>query len=193
MLKWLLGLLPIAVLCVVGAGAKAQSANQAEAGMISPSQPVPVGKAPGMKWQLVKDTPGEKVYAVIFYKGDEALSGLTDFAIANNVKDAHFTGIGAVSSATLAALDLAKKSYKRVPVNSQAEVLSLIGDIATFNGKPVVHMHATIGRPDGTVTGGHVFELNANPTLEVFVTAYPMGLAKRPDDASGMKVIDPKL
>jgi predicted DNA-binding protein with PD1-like motif len=182
----------MAVLLAGSVASSAQVSNQAEAGMISPSQPVPVGKAPGMKWQMVKDTPGEKVYAVIFYKGDEALSGLTDFAIANNVKDAHFTGIGAVSSATLAALDLSKKSYRRIPVTSQAEVLSLIGDIALFNGKPVVHMHATIGRPDGTVTGGHVFELNVSPTLEVFVTAYPMGLAKRPDDASGMKVIDPK-
>jgi predicted DNA-binding protein with PD1-like motif len=188
MRKWLL----CAVLLVAGVACGAQTSNPAEAGMISPSQPVPVGRAPGMKWQMVKDTPGEKVYAVVFYKGDEALSGLTDFALANNVKDAHFTGIGAISSATLAALDVSKKSYKRIPVASQAEVLSLMGDIATFNGKPVVHMHATIGRPDGSVTGGHVFELNANPTLEVFVTAYPAALGKRPDDASGMKVIDPK-
>src|SRR6266567_5269295 len=43
---------------------------------ISPSRPVPTGKAPGMRVKQVKDTPGEKVYAVIFYKGDEALSGL---------------------------------------------------------------------------------------------------------------------
>src|SRR5580704_2772969 len=35
--------------------------------------------------------------------------------------------------------------------------------------------------------GGHVFELNVNPTLEVFATP----LKKRPDDPSGMKVIDP--
>lgn len=159
---------------------------------ISPSRPVPVGEAPGMKWQLVKDTPEEKVYAVIFYKGDEALSGLTDFAIAQKIGDAHFTGIGAVSGATLAYLNLSKKVYHRIEVPEQSEVLSLIGDIATFNGKPVVHMHAVLGHHDGSVTGGHVFALHVDPTLEVFVTANTAALGKRPDDASGMKVIDPK-
>jgi hypothetical protein len=63
--------------------------------------------------------------------------------------------------------------------------------VATFNGRPVVHMHAVLGRPDGTTSGGHVFELNVNPTLEVFVTVNSTALKKRPDDASGMKVIDP--
>jgi predicted DNA-binding protein with PD1-like motif len=75
-------------------------------------------------------------------------------------------------------------------VRQQVEVLSLIGDIATFNGKPVIHMHAVLGKPDGSTIGGHVFELNVNPTLEVFVTADTTPLNKRPDEASGMKMID---
>jgi predicted DNA-binding protein with PD1-like motif len=153
---------------------------------------VPVGKAPGMQVKLVKDTPEEKVYAVVFYNGDEALSGLTDFAIKYGVGDAHFTGIGAVRSATVAWLDPGNKIYHRISVPEQVEVLSLTGDVATFNGKPVVHMHAVLGHPDGSTTGGHVFELNVNPTLEVFVTVNSTALKKRPDDASGMKVIDPR-
>jgi len=176
---------------VAGQMAAQATATQPDERFISPSRPVPAGKAPGMQVKLVKDTPEEKVYAVIFHKGDEALSGLTDFAIADKVEDAHFTGIGAVSSATLAWLDVPHKIYHRIAVPEQVEVLSLIGDVATFNGKPVVHMHAVLGHPDGTTTGGHVFELNANPTLEVFVTVNSVPLKKRPDDASGMKLIDP--
>ena len=158
---------------------------------ISPSRPVPTGRAPGMQVKQVKDTPEEKVYAVIFYKGDEVLSGLTDLAIQHKFEDVHFTGIGAVSGATLAWLDPAKKIYHRIAVTEQVEVLSLIGDVATFNGKPIVHMHAVLGRPNGGTIGGHVFELNVNPTLEVFVTVNSTPLKKKPDDASGMKVIDP--
>jgi predicted DNA-binding protein with PD1-like motif len=45
----------------------------------------------------------------------------------------------------------------------------MIGDIATFDGRPVV-THVVLGRSDGSTVGGHVFELNVNPTLEVFVT-----------------------
>jgi predicted DNA-binding protein with PD1-like motif len=159
---------------------------------INPARPVPVGKAPHMTFKLVKDTPEEKVYAIVFLKGDEALSGLTDFAIANHVGDAHFTGIGAVSSATLAWLDLPHKIYQAIHVPDQVEVLALTGDIATFNGKPVVHMHAVLGKHDGSTAGGHVFELNVNPTIEVFLTANTTALTKRPDDASGMKLIDPQ-
>src|SRR5215470_4120972 len=158
---------------------------------ISPSRPVPTGKAPGMRVKQIKNTPDEKDYAVIFYRGDEVLSGLTDFAIQHKIEDAHFTAIGAVNSATLAWLDVPKKIYHRIPVTEQVEVLSLIGDIATFNDKPVVHMHAILGKPNGATIGGHVFELNVNPTLEVFVTADTTPLKKKPDDASGMKLIDP--
>jgi uncharacterized protein len=159
---------------------------------ISPSRPVPTGKAPNMKMKEIKNTPDEKVYSVIFAKGDEALSGLTDFAIQNKIGDAHFTAIGAVSSATLAWLDLPKKEYHRIPVTEQSEVVSLIGDVATFNGKPIVHIHAVLAKSNGSTIGGHVFELNVNPTLEVFVTANTTPLKKKPDDLSGMKLIDPK-
>lgn len=158
---------------------------------ISPSRPVPTGKAPGMQAKLIKDTPDEKVYAVIFSKGDEVLSGLTDFAIQHKIEDAHFTAIGAVSGGTLACLDLAKKIYHRIPVAEQVEVLSLVGDVATFNGRPIVHMHAVLGKSNGSTIGGHVFELNVNPTLEVFMTVNTIPLRKKPDEASGMKVIDP--
>jgi predicted DNA-binding protein with PD1-like motif len=82
--------------------------------------------------------------------------------------------------------------YHRIPVNEQAEVLSLIGDVSTFDGRPVVHMHAVLGKSTGAPIGGHVFELNVNPTLEIFMTVNTESLKRRPDDASGMKVIDPK-
>jgi uncharacterized protein len=159
--------------------------------VIAPARPVPVGKAPGMQTKLVKDMPEEQVYTIVFHKGDEVLSGLTDFAIAHKIADAHFTGIGATSGATLAWLDLAHKSYHPIRVAQQCEVLSLIGDVAVFNGKPIVHMHAVLGKSDGSTVGGHVFELNINPTLEVFMTVNTTPLKKRPDDASGIKLIDP--
>ena len=160
-------------------------------GYISAARPVPVGKAPAMQYKLVKDTPEEKIYAVVFYKGDEALSGLTDFALKTGSRDAHLTGIGAVSGGTLAWLDLDRKLYRRIAVAQQAEVLALTGDIAEFGGKPVVHMHAVLGRSDGSTVGGHVFELNVNPTLEVFVTVNMVTLKKKLDETSGMKLIDP--
>jgi predicted DNA-binding protein with PD1-like motif len=107
------------------------------------------------------------------------------------IDGAHFTAIGAVNGATLAWLDPGAKIYHRIPVDQQAEVLSLTGDMTTFNGKAIVHMHGVLGRPDRTTIGGHVFEVDANPTLEVMVTVNTAPLKRKPDDASGMKAIDP--
>jgi predicted DNA-binding protein with PD1-like motif len=186
----LLALTAIAILATQAFQAQSQSAAP-DSGYINPARPIPTGKAPNMQVKLVKDTPEEKVYVVVFLKGDEVLSGLTDFAAKYKVTDAHFTGIGAISSATTAWLDLDKKMYHPTVTNEQVEVLSLIGDIATFNNKPVVHMHAVLGHKDGHTTGGHVWELNVNPTVEIFLTANTTPLNKRPDQTSGIKLIDP--
>jgi predicted DNA-binding protein with PD1-like motif len=171
--------------------AMAQTTTSPNDTFISPSRPVPVGKAPTMQAKLVKDTADEQVYSIIFYKDDEVLSGLTDFAIAHKISDAHFTAIGAVSGATLAWLDIPKKMYRRIAVTQQVEVVSLTGDIAVFNGVPIVHMHTVLCKPDGSTVAGHVFELVTNPTVEVFMTVNKTPLEKKADDLSGMKLIDP--
>lgn len=167
-----------------------QSSVVGTEGIISPSRPVPVGKAPGMQAKLVEDTPQEKVYAIIFREGDEALSGLTDFAIAHGVKDAHFTAIGAAQSATLAWLDLSKKSYRKIAVGEQCEVLSLLGDVAQGEDGPIVHIHVVLGLKDGTTRGGHLLEGRVFPTLEVVVTETPAELRKVMHPDIGTALID---
>ena len=74
---------------------------------------------------------------------------------------------------------------------TQHEVLSLTGDIAASKGKPIVHMHAVLGARDGSTVGGHVFALQVEPTLEVFLTANTVPLQKKLDPASGINLIDP--
>ena len=159
--------------------------------LLASSRPVPVGKAPGMQVRQIKSAPDERVYVVIFHAGDEAMSGLTDFAVANKIEDAHFTAIGAASGATVAWLDPAVKKYRAIPVAGQHEVLSLIGDIGVANGKPSVHMHTVLGGKDGAAVGGHVFELYIYPTLEVFVTVGTTPLHKKVDPASEQTLFAP--
>jgi len=72
---------------------------------VAPVHPVPRGEAPGMKVQLLKRGMENKEYAVIFAKGDEAFSGLQEFAGKYQIQSAHFTAIGALKGATLAWFD----------------------------------------------------------------------------------------
>src|ERR1700719_3449782 len=160
---------------------------------VSPSEAVPRGKAPKMLVQLLSAEEPTKQYAVIFYQGDEAFSGLLEFAEKYHVTSAHFTAIGALNGATLGWFDPQRKMYKKVPITGQHEVIGMSGDIALYQGKPVVHTHTGVGSPDGTTQGGHVLEAYVSPTLEVMVTDDPVTMQKRFDPATDLTLIDPAL
>lgn len=158
---------------------------------VSPAEAAPTGKAPNMQVQLLNPGAQTKQYAVIFYQGDEAFSGLLEFAQKYHVTSAHFTAIGAVSGATLAWFDPQRKMYKKIPIVGQHEVIGMSGDIALYQGKPVVHTHMIVGSPDGTTHGGHVLSADVSPTLEVMVTVDPITMQKRFDPATDLTLIEP--
>ena len=160
---------------------------------VAPSEATPRGKAPKMQVQLLNPGESTKQYAVIFYQGDEAFSGLLEFAEKYHVTSAHFTAIGALNGATLGWFDPQRKMYKKIPINGQHEAIVMSGDIALFQGKPVVHTHMLVGGPDGTTRGGHVLEAYVSPTLEVMVTVDPVTMQKRFDPATDLTLIDPAL
>ena len=181
-------------LAAVGLGTATVLTGRAEettSEYVAPSKAVPRGKAPGIKVQLLN--PGERTqqYAVIFYQGDEAFSGLLEFAQKYHVTSAHFTAIGAVSGATLAWFDPQRKMYKKIPITGQHEVIGMSGDIALYQGKPVVHTHMIVGAPDGTTSAGHVLAAYVSPTLEVMVTVDPVTMQKRFDPDTDLTLIDP--
>jgi predicted DNA-binding protein with PD1-like motif len=146
-----------------------------------------------MKVQLLSQSDRRREFAVILGKGDEAFSGLVEFAEDHHVTGARFTAVGACRGAVLGWFSPDRRMYRKIPIAGQAEVASLTGDIALLGGRPVVHMHAVIGLPDGTARAGHVLEVHVWPTLEVMVTAYPASMMKSPDPETGVSLIDPEL
>ena len=132
------------------------------------TRPGPVtdrGRAPGMQTRVVSANPnGEKTYAVIFAKGDEVLSGLTEFAVREKITCGHFTAIGALQSARFGWFDAAHKAYRDIPIDQQVELIALIGDIGLVNGAPQIHAHGTVGLPDGRVRGSAGLMQRQRPT-----------------------------
>jgi len=170
-----------------------QTLPSAEGEYFSPAASIATGKAPGMKVRLLSESGSLKNYSVIFAKGDEVMSGLTDFAKENGIKSARFTAIGAFTDATVAWFDDRKKQFKLIPINQQVELVLMVGDIALANGEPAVHTHVAVASSDGTVRGGHLIQAHVFPTLELFLTAYPTPLEKKLDESTGLMLIDPSL
>lgn len=142
-----------------------------------------------MKSKLLHEADGEKTFALIFETGDEAMAGLLEFAKASRLGAARFTAIGAFRNVTLGYFDWERKDYKKIPVEEQVEVLSLIGDIALKDGQPQVHAHVVVGRSDGSTRGGHLLKAHVRPTLEVILTESAEHLRKEMDAESGLALI----
>jgi uncharacterized protein len=142
-----------------------------------------------MKSKVVADAD-VVTYVVVCDPGDEAVSALNQFARSEHLEAAQITAVGAFERAIVGWFDPAAKNYRRIPVNEQCELLSLVGDIAEGADGPILHMHVVLGLSDGTTRGGHLLEAHVYPTLEAIVTEAPAELRKvlRPD--IGIAAID---
>ena len=141
-----------------------------------------------MRWKLLDRGP-PATYAIVLATGDEAMQALQEFVREQKIDAAGLTAIGAFERAVIGYFDWATKDYKRIPVDVQVEVLSLIGDVAEADGKPVLHIHAVLGKSDGSVVGGHLLEGHVRPTLEVILTQPPAHLRKKKDPETGLALI----
>lgn len=142
-----------------------------------------------MKSKLLLDKHGQKIYALVFDKGDEVSSGLLSFAKEKHLSAAHFSAVGAFSDVTLGYFDWDKKEYKKIPLKEQVEVLALTGDIAEDDKEPEVHAHVVVGKSDGTAHGGHLLEAHVRPTLEVIIEDTPEHLRRKIDKETHLALI----
>ena len=83
---------------------------------------------------------------VILDSGEEAFAALTRFANDAKLTAASRTAIGAFERATIGWFDFEKKTYKKIEVGEQCEVLSAIGGVAIGDdGKVSLHVHVVLG------------------------------------------------
>jgi predicted DNA-binding protein with PD1-like motif len=143
-----------------------------------------------MQSKLLHEAHGKRTFAVVLQTGDEAMDCLLQFAIKEHIGGAQVSAIGAFSEARLAYFDWESKQYRPIPVDEQVEVASLAGDIAIGpDGKPSVHVHAVLGRRNGSTLAGHLQKGLVRPTLEIIITESPSHLCKIKDAASGLALI----
>jgi predicted DNA-binding protein with PD1-like motif len=129
-------------------------------------------------------------YAVVLDTGDEVTGELGKFVREQEVEAASVTAIGAFSRAVLGYFQWETKQYEKIAVDEQVEVLSLLGDVAVGDEGPTLHLHAVLGKSDGSVVGGHLIEGHVRPTLEVILVQPPSYLRKRKDPETGLALID---
>ncbi len=114
----------------------------------------------------------EDRYFVRLDRGDNLFEELIKISTSLKLASAHISGIGALKDIELGYFEVEKKEYLRKTFEKDSELLSLDGNIAQQNGKPVLHLHAVLGDENFQCFGGHLFNATVAVTAEINIRVF---------------------
>lgn len=143
-----------------------------------------------MKHKVLGQAGGGRRIAAVFDLGEGVLDELQRLCERERIAAAAVSGIGGFHEATLAYYDMEDKRYQPIEVKEQVEVLSFLGNVTEYEGKPKLHVHCILGRRDGSTIGGHLLSATVRPTLEISIEEYPEPLRRSDRPEIGIPLID---
>lgn len=130
-------------------------------------------------------------YLIRLDQGEPLMASLEKFVADTELPGAWVSGVGAALTATLGFYDLDKKQYHWQDFEGLHEVVSLSGNLAfDQEGKLVAHLHAVLSDREFKTVGGHVKDLTAGATLELFVHRAYQPTKRLPDETTGLQILD---
>ena len=127
-------------------------------------------------------------YAVRIDLGEDIVENLKKLCKAEQIRLGRVEAIGAADHAVLGVYDLDKKEYYPETIDEFMEITSLNGNITSMDGKPYIHLHATLADQRHGVHGGHVLEMRVGATCEMFVTALEGEVTRQKDENLGINL-----
>jgi predicted DNA-binding protein with PD1-like motif len=118
-------------------------------------------------------------WAIVLGKGDEVMLGLADWAKCESIRAAQPNVHRSRSC-----------GFIEDSVDQQVECIFFVGDVGMGEGRPTLHVHGCVDKPDGSLGGGHVLRDVASPTLEVFVTEFETLLGKLKDAETELELFE---
>lgn len=137
----------------------------------------------------MQHTPMGDSHVLKLQKGEEVLESIVRFARDQEITAATITGIGAVLDPVIGYYDLETKEYLREDLPGEYELVSLMGNIATKDGDPVLHAHVVLGAP-GFVEAGHLFSATVLVTGEFVIRTLDGEMHRRLDPDIGLPLLD---
>lgn len=130
-------------------------------------------------------------YLVRLDKGEQLAASLERFAAETNIEGAWVNGLGAATSATLGFYDLEAKEYRWREFEGLREIVSLTGNLAyDEDGRFMSHLHGVLSDHEFATVGGHVKDLTAGATVELFIHRAYQPTRRKLDDNTGLKTLD---
>ena len=102
-------------------------------------------------------------------KGEEVIHTLQMVCAACGITLGSISGIGATNRATIGLFDTVSKKYHSGELTGEYEITSLSGTVTTMEGKPYLHVHATLSDASYAAFGGHLNAALVSGACEVIV------------------------
>jgi predicted DNA-binding protein with PD1-like motif len=122
--------------------------------------------------------------------GEKVNESIKYFCEKQKIQGAWFSCIGSIKNPTLYHYKAATKKYTNTELEGVFEVTSLLGNVALFEGKPIVHAHVSISNEMMQAFGGHLVEAEIAAMLEIMLQDFDVKLIKKLDAATGLKVFN---
>ncbi len=129
-------------------------------------------------------------YILRFEKGDELMSTLVKFIADNQTSFASFTLIGATTEVELGFFSLKDKAYHWKNFTGEYEIVAGVGNVATHEEKPMIHLHITIADDEFHAYGGHVRKLIVGATCELTLYTSEVRIERKFDEETGLNLLE---
>lgn len=132
---------------------------------------------------------GEDI-AVRLEVGEEVVASLAEIAEREGVTFASVSGIGAADEFDVSVYDVKAKVYFDNTFREPMEITSLLGTVSEKDGAPYIHIHATAGRADGAVIGGHLKRAVISATCELVLHTVYGRVPRFYDERTGLNLME---
>ena len=121
-------------------------------------------------------------------KDEEILESVKRIALAENIKLAAVSALGAVDDFTVGVYNVDEKKYYSNNFTGSFEIVSLTGTINTMNDEFYAHLHMSAGNDRGEVFGGHLNKATVSATCEMVITLINGRVDREYDEITGLNL-----
>ena len=127
-------------------------------------------------------------YMIRIDLGEDIIESLKELCEKEHIRLGRAEAIGATDHAVIGVYDPEKKEYYPEEINGFCEIASLNGSITAMDGKPYIHLHATLADQNHVIHGGHVLEMRVGATCEMFVAVLDGEVKRKKDESLGINL-----
>ena len=122
--------------------------------------------------------------------GSDLLKELGEFVHAQGINLAWFSGLGAVSRATIRYYDQPSQTWVDLEQDRRLEVTNMVGNVSLLNGEPIVHAHITFADEQGRCLGGHLGPNTIVFNMEILLTTMTAtkSVVRKMDSQTGLTI-----